>query len=107
MPNEDLGHKLTDAKLEKLERRIAKLYREVWKELQETIDAYFEQFKKRDEEMKQVKPRMAYYTEVEMSLSEALGTKVRICEGKKTNTLQISFEDKDQLEGILRLMDVK
>lgn len=52
MPNEDLGHKLTDAKLEKLERRIAKLYREAGKELQETIDAYFEQFKKRDEEMK-------------------------------------------------------
>lgn len=52
MPNEDLGHKLTDKELAKLERRIAKLYREVGKELQETIDAYFEQFKKRDEEMK-------------------------------------------------------
>ena len=52
MPNEDLGHKLTDAELAKLERRIAKLYREAGKELQETIDAYFEQFAKRDEEMK-------------------------------------------------------
>ena len=52
MPNEDLGHKLTDAKLEKLERRIATLYREAGEELQATIDAYFEQFKKRDEEMK-------------------------------------------------------
>ena len=52
MPNEDLGHKLTDAELAKLERRIAKLYREAGKELQETIDAYFEQFKQRDEEMK-------------------------------------------------------
>lgn len=62
---------------------------------------------KRDEEQKLIKPRMAYYTEVEMSLTEALGTKVRICEGKKTNTLQIAFENKDQLEGILRLMDVK
>ena len=60
-----------------------------------------------DEEQKLIKPRMAYYTEVEMSLTEALGTKVRICEGKKTNTLQIAFENKDQLEGILRLMDVK
>ena len=28
MPNEDLGHKLTDKELAKLERRIAKLYRE-------------------------------------------------------------------------------
>lgn len=52
MPNEDLGHKLTDKELAKLERRIAKLYREAGEELQTTIDAYFEQFKKRDEEMK-------------------------------------------------------
>lgn len=52
MSNSDLGHKLTDKELAKLERRIAKLYREAGKELQATIDAYFEQFKKRDEEMK-------------------------------------------------------
>lgn len=52
MANSDLGHKLTDKELAKLERRIAKLYREAGKELQETIDAYFEQFKKRDDEMK-------------------------------------------------------
>lgn len=52
MPKSDEGHKLTDAELAKLERRIAKLYREAGKELQATIDAYFEQFKKRDEEMK-------------------------------------------------------
>lgn len=51
MANSDLGHKLTDKELEKLERRIAKLYREAGKELQATIDAYFEQFKKRDEGM--------------------------------------------------------
>lgn len=35
-----------------MERRIARLYREAGEELQATIDAYFEQFKKRDEEMK-------------------------------------------------------
>ena len=52
MANSDLGHKLTDKELAKLERRIAKLYREAGEELQTTIDAYFEQFKKRDEEMK-------------------------------------------------------
>lgn len=52
MATPDLGHRLTDKKLAALERRIAKLYREAGKELQETIDAYFEQFKKRDEEMK-------------------------------------------------------
>lgn len=48
----DLGHKLTDDELKKLERRIARLYREAADELQETIDSYFEKFKKRDEEMK-------------------------------------------------------
>lgn len=52
MANSDLGHKLTDKELAKLERRIAKLYSETGKELQATIDAYFEQFAKRDEEMK-------------------------------------------------------
>lgn len=72
-----------------------------------SIEAIAKRESKRDEEQKLIKPRMAYYTEVEMSLTEALGTKVRICEGKKTNTLQIAFEDKNQLEGILRLMDVK
>lgn len=52
MATSDLGHKLTDKELAKLERRIAKLYREAGKELQATIDAYFEKFKQRDEEMK-------------------------------------------------------
>ena len=52
MTTSDLGHQLTDKELAKLERRIAKLYREAGKELQVTIDAYFEQFAKRDEEMK-------------------------------------------------------
>ena len=52
MATSDFGHKLTDVELAKLERRIAKLYREAGKELQATIDAYFEQFAKRDEEMK-------------------------------------------------------
>ena len=52
MATSDLGHKLTDKELAKLERRIAKLYREAGEELQATIDAYFEQFAKRDEEIK-------------------------------------------------------
>nr|DAN07653.1 MAG TPA: minor capsid protein [Caudoviricetes sp.] len=52
MANSDLGHQLTDKELAKLERRIAKLYREAGDELQATIDDYFEQFAKRDEEMK-------------------------------------------------------
>ncbi len=50
----------------------------------------------------QAKPRLAYYTEVELSLAELLGTKVKIAEGKNTNTLQISFDSKEQLEGIMK-----
>lgn len=72
-----------------------------------SIEAIAKREAKREEAQIEVKPRMAYYTEVEISLTEALGTKVKICEGKKTNTLQIAFEDKEQLEGILQLMNVK
>lgn len=50
---------------------------------------------------REIKPRMTYYTEVEVSLTEQLGTKVKILEGKNGNVLQISFADKEQLEGIL------
>lgn len=71
-----------------------------------SIEAIAKRESKRDEDKDKVKPRVAYYTEVEMSLTDALGTKVKICEGKRTNTLQISFDDKDQLEGILKLMNI-
>lgn len=56
------------------------------------------------EEKQEAKPRIAYYTEVELSLAELLGTKVKIAEGKKTNTLQISFDSKEQLEGIMKAL---
>ena len=52
MPNRDLGHEWTDEELEKLERRIARVYREARNELNETVKAYFESFRKRDEEMR-------------------------------------------------------
>lgn len=52
MPKPDAAHLRTEKELAALERRIANLYREAGEELQATIDAYFEQFKKRDEEMK-------------------------------------------------------
>ena len=52
MPKPDAAHLWTEKELAALERRIAKLYREAGDELQETIDRYFEQFAKRDEEMK-------------------------------------------------------
>lgn len=53
MQNEDIGHKLTDEELAKLEKRIAKLYKEAADELTDTVNAYFEQFKKRDAAMKE------------------------------------------------------
>lgn len=49
-----------------------------------------------------IKQRLSYYTEIEASLSEILGTKVRIFEGKRGNLLQISFSDKEHLEDILK-----
>ena len=52
MPNRDIAHEWTDEELEKLERRIARVYREARNELNETVKAYFESFRKRDEEMR-------------------------------------------------------
>ena len=50
---------------------------------------------------KKIKQKITYYTEVEISLAEQPGTKVKIAEGKNSNTLQISFSDEEQLKGIL------
>ena len=50
----DEGHNLTEKELAKLERRIASVYVEAAKELQETVDNYFRQFEKRDAEMKEL-----------------------------------------------------
>lgn len=55
-----------------------------------------------EKESREIKPRLSYYTEIEVSLSEMLGTKVRVSEGKKGNVLQIDFADKEQLEGIIK-----
>lgn len=48
----DEAHVLTDKKLHKLENRIASEYKKAADELQDKIDAYFEQFRKRDAEQK-------------------------------------------------------
>ena len=53
------------------------------------------------EESKKVKKKLTYYTEVEVSLCEILGTKVKINEGKSGNVLQIKFKDKEELKAIL------
>lgn len=54
MTRQDEGHNLTEKELAKLERRIASVYGEAAKELQETVDNYFKQFEKRDAEMKEM-----------------------------------------------------
>ena len=54
MKNNDFAHRWTDEELEKLERRIARVYREARNELNETVKAYFEAFAKRDEEMREL-----------------------------------------------------
>lgn len=52
MPKPDDAHKWTDEELKKLERRISSVYKEARDELSDKVNAYFESFKKRDEEMK-------------------------------------------------------
>lgn len=52
MTKPDEAHRLTDKELDALEHRIAKVYREARNDLDETVKAYFESFRKRDEEMK-------------------------------------------------------
>ena len=50
----DRAHQQTDKELAALERRIAQVYREVRDELKDTIRAYFESFRARDEQMKKL-----------------------------------------------------
>lgn len=57
MATADLGHKLADQELAKLEQRISQAYGDAAAELSETIDAYFESFRQRDEEMKKMLQR--------------------------------------------------
>lgn len=52
MPRPDEAHLRTDRLLQVLERRIARVYREARDELDETVKAYFESFRARDEDMK-------------------------------------------------------
>ena len=50
----DEGHRATDKQLAALERRIAKLYGEAGEEIGKTIAEYFENFRKRDDEMREL-----------------------------------------------------
>lgn len=73
----------------------------------ETIAARETARLKEEEKAKEIKPRVSYYTEIEASLSELLGSKVRISEGKRGNVLQIGFNDKEQLENIVSYFQEK
>ena len=48
MPKPDAAHLQTDKELAKLEKRIAKIYKEAADDLQKTIDDYLAKFAKRD-----------------------------------------------------------
>lgn len=50
---------------------------------------------------RKIKQKITYFTEVEVSLGEILGTKVKINEGKSGNVLQIKFKNEDELKNIL------
>ena len=52
MATMDPAHQWTDEELDKLERRIAKVYREARDSLDEIVKSYFEAFAKRDVEMR-------------------------------------------------------
>lgn len=54
MPSRDLAHEWTDEELKRLERRIARVYREAWDDLEKTVIDYFERFQERDEQMKKL-----------------------------------------------------
>lgn len=47
----DYGHRQTDEKLKRLERRIAREYENAYNEVSEKCDAYFEKFAQKDAEM--------------------------------------------------------
>ena len=65
------------------------------------VEAIARREEKTAEESKKVKRKLTYYTEVEVSLCEILGTKVKLNEGKSGNVLQIKFKDREELETIL------
>ena len=54
MRQPDYAHRMTDQELGALERRISAIYREARDSLDKTVRAYFDQFRKRDGEMKKL-----------------------------------------------------
>ena len=48
----DTAHRLTDEKLEEMEKRLSAIYSRAEKEIQKTIDDYFEKFAERDAKQK-------------------------------------------------------
>lgn len=54
MARPDIGHRLTDRALVALERRISAVYAEARDSLEESVRAYFESFRRRDEDMQKL-----------------------------------------------------
>ena len=54
MATPDYGHRKTDQELADLEKRIAKVYREAWDDMEKTVIDYFTAFEERDAKMKKL-----------------------------------------------------
>lgn len=54
MATPDYGHRKTDQGLADLEKRIAKVYREAWDDMEKTVIDYFTAFEERDAKMKKL-----------------------------------------------------
>lgn len=54
MAKQDKAHKLTEEKLEQLEKRIEAVYSDAYKDLSETVQDYFESFRTRDKHQQEL-----------------------------------------------------
>ena len=50
----DKAHNMTDIKLEEMEKRLSAIYSRASKEIQQTADEYFSQFKTQDEKKRKL-----------------------------------------------------
>lgn len=68
------------------------------------IEKMVKQQQNKVKESKVLRYRDPYYDEVELSLTAAIGHKIRVVEGKGKNTLEVEFYDKDDLARIANLL---
>ena len=79
----DKAHRLTDEKLEEMEKRLSAIYSRAEKEIQKTADEYFSKFAKQDEAKRKL-----------------------VEQGKLTNTEKLLLHRKDDI-GIIKSRRIK